>query len=364
MARSLAIYGPTGSRKTSQVKWFAHYIAKVTGKATLLLSLSDGGWSPMCDPEVSAGMIIPYKGDVAITPLLVLRKLSQGYWPKYPDLMNEAMTQFLADFASNPNTPPPPEASLTMIDWNEIGGIAIEGWSSISSVIMRYLPDKGINVGGENRLGVNKNGISMSFSQGVIVDDQMTVENFGSNTQGDYNFVKNTLSGLVSNWNSLPCHSIMYTALEARTTEDGEKGGRSIYGPEIAGKKASAECGAWVGDLIHAQDYPLPVTVKVKNPSGEGDIEQTVMKTTVRFFFHRHPDPDNGIMFPAKPRCAPEKILELDKLYPGGFFEPEFGATWGVNRYLEIMDQLAEDAGKNDSLKNWREKMDRKLGRK
>lgn len=360
MARSLCIYGPTGSRKTTQVKWFSHYIAEQTGKATLLLSLSDGGWSPMCDPEVEAGMIVPYKGDVAFTPLLMLRKISQGYWPKFPKEMNAAM----AEFAANSNSPPPPECSLTGINWNEIGGIAIEGWTSISSVIMRYLPDKGISVGGENRLGTNKMGVSMSFSQGIVVDDQLVSETFGSNTQGDYNFVKNTLSGLVTNLNSLPCHTVMYTALEARTTEDGEKTGKPIYGPDIAGKKASAECGAWVGDLIHAQDYPVPEKVMVKDPADPAkEIEQIKIKTAVRFFFHKHPDPDTGILFPAKPRCAPERIKELDSQFPGGFFEPEWGAEWGIDKYLAFMDYLAQDAAKHESLKGWREKMDKKLGR-
>ena len=356
MARSLAIYGATGSRKTTQVKFFSHYIAEVTGKSTLLLSLSDGGWSPMCDPEVNAGMIIPYKGDVAITPLLLLRKISQGYWPMHPDLMNSA----LQEFSANPSGVPPAEASLIPINWDEVGGIAIEGWTSISSVIMRYLPDKGISVGGENRQGQ----AGMSFNQAIIVDGSVVQESFGSNTRGDYNFVKNTLSGLVSNFNSLPCHTVMYTALEAKTTEDGDKNSKPTYGPDIAGKKASAECGAWVGDLIHAQDYPLPVTMKVPNPSGEGEIDQTIMKTTVRFFYHKHPDPDTGIMFPAKPRCAPEKILELDRMMPGGFFEPGFGETWGINKFLHLMDKLSTDASQADSLKSWRQRMDAKLGRK
>lgn len=366
MARSLCIYGPTGSRKTTQVKWFSHYIAEMTGKATLLLSLSDGGWSPMCDPEVDAGMIVPYKGDVTITPLLMLRKISQGYRPKYPEKMNEALAQYAEDCKTNNATVPPEEASLTAIDWNEIGGIAVEGWTSISSVIMRYLPDKAISVGGENRMGVNKSGVSMSFSQSAIVDDQLVSEVFGSNTQGDYNFVKNTLSGLVANFNSLPCHTVLYTALEAKTTEDGEKTGKPMYAPDIAGKKASAECGAWVGDLIHAQDYPFPEKVMVKDPSdptGKTEIEQVKIKTAVRFFFHKHPDPDTGILFPAKPRCAPERIKELDSQFPGGFFEPEWGARWGIDKYLKYMDYLAQDAAKQDSLKGWREKMDQKLGR-
>lgn len=365
MARSLAIYGPTGSRKTTQVKYFSHYIAEMTGKSTLLLSLSDGGWSPMCDPEVAAGMIIPYKGDVTITPLLMLRKMSQGYWPKYPDKMNEALARFVEDCKTNNATHPPEEASLTAINWDEVGGIAVEGWTSISSVIMRYLPDKAISVGGENRTGVNKQGVSMSFNQAAIVDDVLVSEIFGSNTQGDYNFVKNTLSGWVANWNSLPCHTVLYTSLEAKTTEDGEKTGKPIYAPDIAGKKASAECGAWVGDLIHAQDYSVPETVMVPDPADSSkQIPQTKIKTTVRFFFHKHPDPDTGILFPAKPRCAPERIKELDSQFPGGFFEPEWGAEWGIDKYLKFMDYLADDAAKQDSLKGWREKMDAKLGRK
>jgi hypothetical protein len=295
----------------------------------------------------------------------MLRKISQGYWPKHPKQMNDAMAQYIHDCAHNPQTPPPPEASLTGINWNEVGGIAVEGWTSISSVIMRYLPDKGINVGGENRLSVNKDGTSMSFMQAIIVEDQLVQEVFGSNTRGDYNFVKNTLSGLVANMNSLPCHSILYTALEAKTTEDGEKTGKPIYGPDIAGKKASTECGAWVGDLLHAQDYPVPEKTTVKDPADPAkEIEQVKIKTAVRFFFHKHPDPDTGILFPAKPRCAPERIKELDSQFPGGFFEPEWGAEWGVDKYLKFMDYLAQDAAQQESLKGWREKMDQKLGKR
>jgi hypothetical protein len=68
-------------------------------------------------------------------------------------------------------------------------------------------------------------------------------------------------------------------------------------------------------------------------------------------------------MYPAKPRCAPEKIMELDRIMPGGYFEPEFGALWGVDRYLKVMDDLAGDASRNEALMNWRSRMDQKLGR-
>jgi len=84
MARSGCIYSPTGGRKTSQVKDFSHYIAEVTGKSTLLLSTDGGGWDP-CKPEVAAGMIKPYRCEVANLPLVLLRKVPQGYWPLRSD---------------------------------------------------------------------------------------------------------------------------------------------------------------------------------------------------------------------------------------------------------------------------------------
>jgi len=359
MARSLCIFGSTGSRKTTQIKWLSRYIAEVTGKATLLLSLSGGGWAP-CDPEIAAGMISAYRCDAAVTPLFVLRKISQGYWPLYPDKINEAL---LAIQSGDQSPTTMHEASLTRIDFSQFGGLAVEDWTAISGLIMRFLPDKGINVGGENRFSIAKSGVSSSFGQVGVVDGNLVSESFGSNIWADYNYTKNTLSGLVTSFNSLPFHTVLYTAMEGKTTEDGEKLSKPIYSPEIAGKKAPAECGSWVGDLIHAQDYPLPVVVKVPNPSGEGEIDQTIMRTTVRFFYTKHPDPDTGIMFPAKPRCAPERIAELDRIFPGGYFEPEWGATWGIDRYIREVEKLTESAAQDESLKGWRERMDAKLGR-
>lgn len=363
MAKSLCIYGPTGSRKTTQVKWFAHYIADVTGKSTLLLSLSDGGWSPMCDPEVNCGMIIPYKAEVSVTPLMLLRKISQGYWPAHPESINEALIKIAAE---GPQQQTLVEASLIPVDWSRVGGIAIEGWSSISNVVMRHLSDKGINVGGENRFSVFKNGASSSFAQSMVVNGEMVTENFGSNILPDYNFSQNTMASLISNWNSLPVNTVLHTALEGKTTEDGQKTGAPVYGPLMEGKKATAQCGSWVGDLIHAQDYAIPKTVLVPKPGGApGEtMEQTVVQDTVRFFYRKHPDPDTGIIFPAKPRCAPERILELEKEMPGGFFEPGFGEEWGVDRYLHLMDRLAADASKGEALLNWRDRADKLLGRK
>lgn len=363
MARSLCLYGPTGSRKTTQVKWFSRYIYETTGKSTLLYSLAGGGWSPMCDPEIQAGIIQPYRGDAAATPLLVMRKISQGYWPAYPDKFNEAMMKITSGVSTQEHPELLQDASLIPMDFSRIGGIAIEDWTTMGAVMMRYLSDRGISVGGENRNQIYKSGASASFVQHAIVAGEFVSENFGSTILPDFNFVQQTLAGLVTNFNSLGVHTVMYTAMEGKSTEEGEKNRAPVYGPAIEGKKATAICGGWVGDLIHAQEFSLPKTEKRPGPGGEGETEETVIYDTVRFYFRKHPDPDNGILCPAKPRCAPEKIKELEAIWRGGYFEPEWGAEWGVDRYLREMDRLADDAAKSDSFQKWRERADKMLGR-
>lgn len=336
MARSGVIYGPSGSFKTSQIKWFAHYIAGRTGKRTLLLSLDGGGWEP-CRPEIEADdpMIQAYRCESNILPLVILRKISHGYWP------------------SDPEETDPSRVNLVPINWEEVGGIAVEGWTSISAVIMRYLADKGISVGGENR-----NQSNMMFTLPIHVMGQVVNEAFGSTTRGDYKFVQNAMHGLVAQFNSLPCDYVLYTALEARG-EDND--GQVAYGPAIEGKKATGQCGPWVGDFIHAQDFVVPRTIKVANPAGGDMIEQTVLEPVVRYYFRNHIDPDNpGIVWRAKPRCTPEKMLELEKEFPGGYFEPTLDG--GLDRYLRVIDRLS--AGQADSLRDWRKKTDALLGRK
>ena len=340
MARSGCIYSPTGGRKTSQVKDFAHYIARLTGKATLLLSTDGGGWDP-CKPEVAAGMILPYRCEVANIPLPILRKISQGYWP------------------ADPLETDPGRINLTPINYNEVGGIAVEGWSSISQVVMRYLPDQGISVGGEDRKKPSSN---MAFAQGVKVDGQWLSENFGSNTRGDYGFVQNFLYGLVMNFNSLPVEYVLYTALESKTEDDDRS---TTFGPAIAGKKGTRDCGAWVGDLIHGQDYPIVTKMLVpdpQDPTKQVEVDQIDM--TVRFHFKKHLDPATGIPFPAKPRVTPEKTEKLAKRFPGGYFEPvvKDGQVFdGFGTYLDEVDKLGSEQA--DQLKGWREKMDAKLSR-
>ena len=324
MARTGVIYGPTGSRKSTACKHFSHYIYEVTGKATLLLSMDGGGWGPM-EPEIQAGLINAYRCGNEV-PLPVLRKISQGYWPTDTAEADIAKTNFIK------------------VDWTKYGGVIVEGLTSISQAIMRHLADKNIKTGEE---------ATSPFTQRIIVDGQITTEQFAGNSRGHYGFVQNAIYSLVMNFASLPCHYVLFTALESRTEEDDRS---TVYGPQIAGKKATNNAPSWVGDCIHNQDYFNERVTPIVDKATGKQVDSVVMETSIRSYFMKHPDPSTGIMFPAKPRVTPERIGELMKAYPGGYFEatPEEG----FDRYLHLIDSLSKSQA--DKVNEWRAKQDAK----
>jgi len=64
-------------------------------------------------------------------------------------------------------------------------------------------------------------------------------------------------------------------------------------------------------------------------------------------------------MFPAKPRIDSEKVGELMKLFPGGYYEPS--PSHGLDTYLEAIDSFNESSG--DDAGDWRAEVDKKFGR-
>lgn len=329
MARSGCIYGSTGTFKTTAIAHLANYIAEKTGKATLLFSADGGGWGP-CQEEVEAGMIRPYRCDTASIPLPVLRKVSQGYWPR------------------NPEEPDISKVSFVPVNWDEVGGIAVEGFTSIGTMLMRHAADKALNTGQE---------ATSTFVQPILVNDQMTQEKFSGNSKAHYNFTQNQLYGMTMNFTSLPVEYVLFTGLEKRAEDDDRS---TVYGVAVPGKAITSLIPTWIGDLIHAQDYAVPRDVQVPDPLKPGATMATqVVDTVCRYYFKKHPDPATGIMFPAKPRVSHGAVRDLDRAYPGGYFEPT--TERGFDEYLRVIDKLT--SGKSSSLVGWRQRMDEKLGR-
>ena len=328
MARSGILYGASGTYKTTAVAHFARWIAAKTGKATLLFSSDGGGWEP-CQEEILAKMILPYHCDPNVIPLPIIRKISQGYWPENAEESDISKLNF------------------RQINWDKIGGMAVEGLTSITNMLMRYYADKNIKSGEE---------ATSKFTQPILVDNQVVYEHFGMNSKGHYGGVQTQAGSMVTNFTALPAHYVLFTGHEKKYAEDGE----FQCGVNVPGKAITPLVPSWFGDCIHAQDYKKDVEVKIPDASAKDGfaIEKTV-RVVCRYYFVKHPDPATGVIFDAKPRVTHSKVLELEKIFPGGFFVPD--PHHGLDLYLDAVDKLAEDASNDDSLKNWRERMDTKL---
>lgn len=318
----------------------ARYIAEKTGKSTLLLSGDGGGWTP-CDEEIEAGMIKPFRLDTSTIPLPMLRKISQGYWPENPEEPDVSLINFVH------------------VNWDDVGAVAIEGFTSIGQMLMRHAADRNLKTGEQG---------TTPFSQPIRVDGEIIYETFAGNSQGHYNFVQNQLYGLTMNFISWPVRYVLFTGHEKKTEEDGSR--KTIYGVSVPGKAITPLIPTWVGDCIHAQDYAVPRKVKVPPPGKRMDevkpedlMETEVVDTICRYYFKKHPDPDTGIMFPAKPRVPHRYVAVIERFLPGGFFEPS--TEHGFDMYLRTLDELVVrgQIKEDDSLRDWRAKADAKLGR-
>ena len=330
MADSGVIYGETDTFKTTAIAHLARYIAEKTGKGTLLFSADGGGWKPVQE-EIDAGMIRPYRCDTATIPLPILRKVSQGFWPRNPEEPNISLVDFIP------------------IDWSDVGAVAVEGFTSIGTMLMRHVADKNLKTGEEG---------TTPFSMPIRVEGQIRNEVFAGNSRGHYNFVQNQLYGLTMNFISWPVSYVLFTGHEKKT----EEGDRTVVmGVAVPGKAITPLIPTWVGDCIHAQDYQTERITQLPKPGGKpGEtIEDKTFERHCRYYFRKHPDPVTGLSFPAKPRVSHSAVRELDKMFPGGFFEPT--PEHGFDLYLKALDTLA--ASKSDSLKGWRERADQKLGR-
>ena len=101
--------------------------------------------------------------------------------------------------------------------------------------------------------------------------------------------------------------------------------------------------GVWVGDLLHADDYfediPDPSHKLSADQVKLGAKQRTMQVVKRRVWFMRHPDPTTGLVFPAKPRVAPEMMPKLLEAFPGGYYEPT--SEHGIDHYLEVVGGLA-----------------------
>jgi hypothetical protein len=102
-------------------------------------------------------------------------------------------------------------------------------------------------------------------------------------------------------------------------------------------------------------------------------VEGQISETIVRFHYISHPDAYTDALFRCNSRVVPERVAELQRIYPGGYFQPttheyhaqasEAPEECGFDQFLEVTDKLSQSASTNADLTAWRETIDGKLGR-
>jgi hypothetical protein len=316
-------YGPTGSRKTSQIGEFAKYIYEKTGKKTRLVSTDGGGWAPIQD-LINAGIIDAWRLTDEAELLSAIKGASLGAWPS--NLVNGVRPP------GKTFAPTPEARSKSLAD---VGAYAVEGWFSIASACMRYLVDKGRKVNEDVVSKFTENGDFGEFS-------------FGAPSRGHYGFVQSFILDIIRNFSALPVERVLYTSLEGKGEDKLTKGLQ--YGPAVAGSAITAAIPQYVGDCLHFEDFTEEGANDPLNP------KQKLIETKVRCWFQSHPDTQTGVMWPAKARLVPAKVAEFKKrMGPSGYF---ILGEKSLRDYLLVQDELLKSSV--DDMKKWKEEMDRK----
>lgn len=322
---TMVVYGPTGTRKTTQIGEFAKYIYAKTGKKTRLLSADGGGWGPIQN-LVNAEIIEPWRVVEEANPKVALIKASKGAWP---DQLKNGIR--MSKFVTQPLTT---EAKVTAL--KDVGAYAVEGWASIAQLLMGDLVAKGQKISEDI---VGKFEESADFGS----------ESFGAPGRSHYGFVQNFILSMIRNFGGLPVERILYSSLEGKGEDSISK--VLQYGPLISGKALTASIPTYVGDCLHFEDFTEPVGVDPANPS------QKLFESKVRVWFTQHPDVQSGVMWPAKPRIVGDKYEQFKQTVgPNGYFI--LGPTANLGTYLAAQDEILETASAD--ARAWKEMIDKK----
>jgi len=325
MADTCLIYGDSGTWKTTNLGFAAKYLYERTGGKIIRLISADGGkWKPV-EPLVALGIIEPFYVAEVPAPLVLIRKLSIGYWP-------DKLHNGYWDAKTGKLLPPTPEV------WKRVGGYLIEGLTSLSDVEMEDLRDK------QRKIGEDSVGNFTESGPGGSGD-----EKFAANCRAHYGFVQREMLARLKSFSALPCDRVLFSAHEAKGTDEDTQA--AIRGPALTGQKGTDKVPKEVGDCIHFEQYVKDVTEE--DPITKGKF--TYKQTSVRAYFMSHPDPVfKDILYKCKPRVPPETVGQLLAKYRGGFFEPT--TEHGLDEFLRFEDELLTRA--TDGQRKWKEAID------
>jgi hypothetical protein len=204
--RTILLYGRTRAGKSTQIGELAEHVFKTTGKKTRLYSMDRGGIDPIL-PYVEIGVIEPVlQGDSS--PWHFMNKASRGF-------IRDKDGKWVLD----------PEAN------KQIGFYAFESMTAAADALMTSLASMDANVGG---------GSNISFT---VKDESGESMKISGNNMSHYNVVQNRITEEVWQSQKLDADYILWTASVSK--DDDPNSTAKVLGPEVVGKKLTAEVPRW-----------------------------------------------------------------------------------------------------------------------
>jgi hypothetical protein len=323
--RSILYWSESGGAKTSQIAYLSRRMWREHHKRTRAISADGGSLDPV-KPEIDAGLIEAF----VVPPIdgktiALFRKLSLGYWPDMK-LLTEQNKLVLR--------PPTPDT------YAEFGLLAWDGLTAVADRVFRDMQQSGMRMGKDDASSVLEQGIDVDY--GITGQSTSSAkEKIYAATQSMYMFTQKEIRMLVDNSNTLPFQRTYWTALESK----GEDivGKDTVYGPMLVGTAATPKIPAWFGDCFHAEPMFQPKLGNDQKPIMDAVTKAPILVKTIRCYYNDHQDPRTGFKYKAKPRVPPHLYGELEKKFPGGFFDlkPEMG----IDVFLDFEDELFRRSG-------------------
>lgn len=341
---SMLLYSDTGAGKTCQIGELAKWEFARSGRITRLIS-ADSGWDPIeelvATPDKPFGTITP-SGPVCVeawniqyllNPFPVLIKLSEGAWPR-PDATGTKLVL---------TAPRTQDGRLLASDGKTlVGQCAIEGLSTISAMLMqdhiRNLRKIAEDIVGDFSGNVE---VQSQDSSGKIKQETVTLK-FGKSGRAHFGHIQDfVLLDLVPRFATLPVARVIWTAHEAKGTDDITGVKDSVLGPATIGKAAVARTAMKFGDTFHL----VASTTSQTDPQ----TRQSKLVTSYRAYFEKHPDDQLTRMhWPAKLSLPLDRVDALNQRFPGGFV-PLTVHDGGMEKFLDFklgaLPQVVAEAG-------------------
>lgn len=281
--RTTILYGESGVGKSTNLRFVAQQLYQETGLVTRLISFEDSTktiFKPLIDLSMVQALFLTKMPD----PLVVLRRLSRGDWPV-----------FKADGTI---------ASWTRLRPNEVAGYLIEGLTSGSESLLEELRE-------EHR-----------FLREQKTDAfEIGAEKFAPASQTAFGFVQQEMLRGIKGFGMLPVQRVVWSAHETTGAEEDTKD--PIRGPGLVGSKATAKVQKYCGTLLHFE------------------IDKSKGAPKPRIYYRQHPDwKFPNISYPAKTTVPVEMLGELEKMFPGGYFEPGVTYGTGLDKFFSVVDGL------------------------